>query len=1408
MPRRERRGLALILVMTVILALSIIATPFVLSMILQEKTATAARYESQAYYGSDGAKNYAIWRLMYGVDPVERSLSNPGDARYTYDTLAEQEIFLTDDYLQGANVLNPRGSIWGINVQDEQGKLNVMSAPPGTVVRLRQLVGERAVSHKDYLTQYSGRDATWIYPQRIRGIGTFRLPDGSTLPGIAVDSAVHFAPRSRVRVSKPNLPSREARVASNYLLGAPPGGTGGHAIETDPPVPPGYADGIIEVEQRHPVNPNTARRETMAAVFEGLNLTGVQGSMVDATAAWQLAQMVAGKNTRRIEDFLFQVAQSPLAPQQKLSVAINAVAPSFFLFSGSGTVPLCFRSYDVYTLEALASMNNPAGVEVAGRGFREVASVSPPSPLQRSVQSQWDLDSTLAAAMAVSSLLQQVGMRPETLNGYPFGSRFITFPNLYIPLTPDERGQPHQPSDTTLGAPTTVYAQPQPSRDFRGETAYRNELQRREHFDTYLEGKKLQGGSLDPLDWRKVYSGQTAQSLGMMDVPSGGLEMWLRFDQGGNPIPLFDVNEGLPNQPCTNRHRLRIENAELIQTISDGTIGNDYRPPPPVPLLPTQQMVQELYKIDNGSAETRHPLNPVPETWFHVGAYWKGTRHGQSLVLVDGFAYPSQQDPKFAVRHVDPQGNPMNNTLGAGMSPTSTSMNLAGQRGWVPNIPFALLVGDEVVVYTSGAAQRGMRGTAAGNHPTGAPVQIFGYASKIVNGSVTFWAQSSEPVRVSYPQLTRGGAMVKFDFGMDPQATVAGDKQDPNTMQWYLDIPSAVIPVNSANIMEFPDQGYIIIQEEVIFYTGRSLGGVNGRGNAKFTGCARAQHGKPAVRHNEGQEIEMWGVPVDNHNDFMQQAVIQVGDEWIGPVQKDGRPDFWIPFPTMTSGGNFETLQGNRRGRRTRRGALWTMPAAHNRSEKVTPTFMAREMDPNITRYNMGVHAQPGIPPLRIPDAQDMVTVTDGMNNKEQAIVRRGVWEQPNEQRQIYSNNVVYNFQPNNAQVVAFYDAVRNDYPAGDPFARVLKFPSGELMSRAFLEPQDPKFTIGPLNATVDEVKFFGEPKGHLAFAQPVSDTEKKLVVLVGIGPGQAEGDRLPENGGVIRAGDELIGYGHLTRQPQGNNVTQYRLDGVIVRGWLNTTAQAHAGGESVMALPYIPVAAMASDLGPGDREIRLNQWPSCQTQGNNGPPRDYTQGYVLVENELIGFEWVEGGYVLGLPPAQDGTGLFRGRFGTAPTAHKADTALVYGLPWRFWDTYKAQEFDSRMVYYQWSTKMDLAKWDDVTWVQEVPQNDPNIVVHALARVDGRGEFWDPPAVSDKTLLYMNAPGQTTLRVDRVGFMQDAGQFDLRFYVEYKRESFDATQPWGFHSWKRAPKIRDIKVEYDRPTQVLYHEDR
>jgi hypothetical protein len=422
----------------------------------------------------------------------------------------------------------------------------------------------------------------------------------------------------------------------------------------------------------------------------------------------------------------------------------------------------------------------------------------------------------------------------------------------------------------------------------------------------------------------------------------------------------------------------------------------------------------------------------------------------------------------------------------------------------------------------------------------------------------------------------------------------------------------------------------------------------------------------------------------------------------------------------------------------------------------------------------------------------DRVTLVDATNYKEMARVRNASPPPPpNGQPAIWPTN---NFQlPGNHQLAALENQVTREFVADDLFVRVLKFPSGELLGRQWLTNASPNFSIGTLSGIVDEVKIFATQKQDLQLAGQTTDADNQLTLNRG-------GGLSPwPRGGLLKIGDEYIGYGQFTGG-QPSTATQLK------RGWLLSQPQVHDAGDRVFSLYWVPVSALANDLSATDRDITLAQRLPGRPQNSRMGP-GYTKGYLLIDQEVVLFEWngQNPHTDLGMPPKWDGNeGLYRGMFGTQAASHAASNTLVYGIPWRYWDTYKPQEFDNTMSYFQWSVRLDQARWQRLRWTQEIPESDPLLQVHCLVRLDGKAEFWDPP---DKNFLfeYLTPTGAT---LNRIGHQGEAGQLDVRFYWEYKPGAYNPLQPWNAHTWKRAPKIKEIQVDYDRPTQVLYHEDR
>jgi hypothetical protein len=1361
MNRRRDEGLALILVMTVVLALAIIATPFVLSMILQERSGTTARYLSQAEYGADGAKNYAMWRLMMSLDPIERRNGTGLHSSYYYDTAQEFDIRLDDDLKTKLKIADPKGVIWGVTAQDEQGKLNTRTCNPNALRNLASMVDGRVINLKDYLTLYSGRDATWICPQKIRPVG---FQNGSGSGGVTVDNLHVLGPQSRVRVSKQGMKPMETRVSGNSLLGS--GGPDGFSCDQSVTA---YIDGVIEVEQRHPVNINTAKKETLTAMFEGLHLYNVPASLVDRGSASQLATRFAGRDIQRLEQFLLALASASLSGPQKVAVALNAVCPNAALLDRSGTVPVCFKSYDVFTLEAFASVNNPAGTEVAGRGYREVVSVSPPSTLRLYCESQYDFNQMtsqfVTALQNIQPNLAFANFKQGPLNprSYPYGNRILTYPRPY-----------NEPSDITLkpqqkgGANgNEAFVTVQPAEDHRGENpdGYEQDLQgwntdphSRFHYGTELDGKKMSGPETFP--WNQFFAlNHTSEDDELQpaqqrpDTGSGGFEVWLRFDGSPGGGSIFEIQE----QPTTNRVSLRMEGSDLVLTAADATIPNTADPDG---------------RIANGVAEIRWPAFQITaDTWTHFGAYWKSNRHADLALLVDGFSDPQA---KF-MHYTQPGGQKLMTKLSGALTQTSTSLTIQ-DPGICPNgTEFTpLLIGDEVVAYdkSSGIAVRGARGTAAQPHGSQVNVSLYGYSSKIRTGSITVRLSPTFTVPLNYDRIPQTNATSRYNFGMNPQAAVAGDKPDITGLMTQIDNSQVqigvVLPVGS-NITDYPDQGYIKINNEIIYYTARANGTVAGSmppATAKFTGCTRAQFGTAAAIHPTGSGVQMWSIGVTNFNGFPQpNTVIQIGDEWFGPLRLDpSGKNFWVGFVDGTTPFNFP------------RGTLATVPAYHSAGDMVLPTFMARDVN-SWPSYGWA------------SGAGDRITLADAANQKQVARIRQ-------------ASNLLKTAPPGGwdpsvagrSQLVALTQPASRPWIADDLHVRMLKFPSGELLSRAWLDTASPQVTLGPVQGQIDELKAFAATKGRVRLFQPAAVGDTTLLV-------NKTGIPHKQDGGLIKLGDEYIGYGSWTEDIMKGTVAQ------VKRGWLNSTAELQDQGGNAFYLPWIPVSALAGDVSADDKVIRLRQHLA-------GDTALYKKGYVLLDNEMILFEWngagnPPDGLTLAMPARWDGQkGLYRGMFGTGEASHSSGTSLVYGMPFRTWDTYKQREFDNSMVYFQWSTKLDLAHWNTFRWTQEIPSQDKNIVIHALARVDGKGEFWDAPGMNDNVMLIDSVTPGTNVKVNRTGYLQDAGQFDVRFYVEYKQGAFDAQNMRMAESWKRYPKIKEIQVEYDRPCQTLHHEDR
>lgn len=1305
--RHEQGGLALVIVLIILFTLLVIAAPFVHSMMFQERASFAEVHAARAEVAAESAIDYGAWRALATSEYYERRTRVFGPLSYATDGPQEFNIQVDGQTAKLLDLGRPDGILWGLTVEDEQGKINLLRLPPTAHGSVLRMIDRTGADPRSFTTRYSVRELHWVYPSRIRGF---------VENGVRVDRMSLYGPNARVRITGPSL----ARPFYAVSQGLRQDQNGVPYLSLNP-APPAKEGLLLEVEGRYPVNVNTAPPHALAVVFAGLRLrnplwSGETAGIDDSTALALGREVHARTRSKPFTDYYdfagFIRNLDLLNDSQKLAVLLNALAPTHDLLDGTGTLPFVFRSFDVVSVEGTASVNNPQKAELAARRVRSVFELTPPMRVEYRLETQLDFERFYQAYVGVG--------RFSLIQGYPYGNRIVTFPRT----VPSER------PEVSLDAAGRSYLQMKPAKDLRGRVASLGGggvFFKRHHYDETIEGTDAGNGIRFPHS--EVFA--SAGGLPYADIPAGGVEFWLRFD-GGVPgrANLFDCRE----DAALNRITFEYRNGELVLTLADECVGGG---------------------TANGLTVTRIPFSPKADTWYHVGAYFKGNHFGQVLILRDGF-----HDPNAVTEHLTPGGGRMWTRLASALDlppdPANplTPVDLE-DAGWIPSGGLTPLeIGSEVILYdpSTGKGIRGARGTRPQRHPAGALVAPFGYVTQFLGFDgidPRFVGNGDVPsgFRFAAFGLPEGGTTLASSFTTNDRRTLAGSVGPGDTLipvvssGFFANPQQKAVPGEMVSLQnDFPPKGYVRIDNEMVKYEGFGTKKVKipeGVPNAPvFTVPAlkavkRGGLGTTAADHRQGAQVRVASIHVADNSKLPAPILLDVAGEWMGPVVPD--PSDRSLYVPPTNDGNAHILG---------RGLAGSGRRNHASGERIVPVFAAR---PNIVgpaRYKMG----PG----------DVVTLTDADLQRARAVIRRAV-----------------SYRGTTTQLASLTTFSPYTYTPDGLFARILKFPSGELISRAWLAQARPDAVIGPMDATVDEVKFFASPKapewriaGELAAGGSTAS-----VPLQGSGAMNARG-------GAILVGDEVIGYADLDRE---NN----RLVGVT-RAWLNSVDQVHDLGDRLFNLSFLPVSTLESDIGAADRTIPMRQ------------PIDIAsnEGYVLIDNEVIFFT-KRSGRTLRMPRRlRADEGLYRGRFGTAPASHGA-RALIYGIPYRHYDTYSPGEFDDTMAYYQFSTSIRDAHYYGVRWDE---QGVDGIVTHLQLRFDGRREFYEG---ADGRWLFDLTRANTVNTLDYHATRTDEASLDGRLLFEFKPGAF-----YPGDAWKQTPKVYQVVLEYERPWHVLFREER
>lgn len=502
------------------------------------------------------------------------------------------------------------------------------------------------------------------------------------------------------------------------------------------------------------------------------------------------------------------------------------------------------------------------------------------------------------------------------------------------------------------------------------------------------------------------------------------------------------------------------------------------------------------------------------------------------------------------------------------------------------------------------------------------------------------------------------------------------------------------------------------------------------------------------------------------------------------------------------------------------RGVLGTHPHAHDAGIDVVPVWRSRLLGGNNPQFGW-------------PGRRDAAFLVDAGAQSPGFPVRVHRAYRP-------SNRVLTSWQrnaadlmqpiPGNTQLLGeqgfptnfFYVALEE--PVGVPFgpgaltnggdmrevSRLTLFPSGEL-PRAVEQVQIGQDRNGSdnLSAVIDEVLFgstnfgSGYTQGtddfgaQMILAQPLGAEDTQIFIRpsqvrvsrgdVGLPPGVFAADDLPEDGGLLKFGDEFILFNGV--DPAGG-VIDVATGG---RGALLTEAHPHAVGEGFSFWSGVPVSNLAGGLGPEDAEVALTD--------SQGFP---SHGTLFINGELLHTDYLAGDVLLSPrrseePGSMDheGEALLRGRYGTLPGAHASGDAVVL-WPARYWDRWNERADVPELNYFTGELSQPDA-FVRASFFDLRPGDTGQVSLQILQRTDNQVP-WD----ADPT----ETPGLDLIRPED---LDDQGRFPIarqtsrvewRFAAEYQPLSFDWLTGLS-HGWKTAPELNMYGAEYWAPSRVL-----
>jgi len=258
----------------------------------------------------------------------------------------------------------------------------------------------------------------------------------------------------------------------------------------------------------------------------------------------------------------------------------------------------------------------------------------------------------------------------------------------------------------------------------------------------------------------------------------------------------------------------------------------------------------------------------------------------------------------------------------------------------------------------------------------------------------------------------------------------------------------------------------------------------------------------------------------------------------------------------------------------------------------------------------------------------------------------------------------------------------------------------------------------------------------------------------------------LPDDSGIIKIGDEYIGYQAIQRRTL---IHPQRELGKTRRG---------ASSANIVVYPifYIPVSSLTKPINKSASVIPLQNYSDFAREG-----------YLYCDQEIIGYSGkMEQG--LKMPIDEQSQGTLRGSFGTTSKFHETGR-LVYSFPARYWD--RCIKFDDpNAAYFAASKTAPGAFWHRIVWNERNP-NPRSIATVIRARIEGKPDWSTKPTNQPGGIFEFTDPNAPNL-------LQASGDtLELRVYFQYKSQAMQDG------AWKTKTLLKSVFVEYLQPTRIL-----